>query len=435
MSREKRTHVAATVVSLALLLAMWSVPAWADLVKPPEMTTGKETPSAWAIQKIPRVSGPKMAQDEGGLLLGPVRIHGGVSVNETYTDNYFQEKNSPHSNWITTLTPFALLTLGRNRHNIEFEYRGDFERNKDYTKNNVNHHYLNGRFKLDFPGGLLLTGGHEYALRSNIATSVTDARKEYADNISSLNAVYSFADRYAIGTTYQHTFRRFDKSIYNADDLNRDDVSVAFYYRVLPKTRVFLEPGWAAVEYPERRNPSYDSKYYRFYVGVRTEATAKLAGQIKGGWLRKEYSDSRAGDDINGWGLEGNVEYMLTSKTPLNLSIFRRNDDTQLTTNQSTAFGASYDRTGFVLTARHNFTDRFHLRGNVGYELQEYHQSKGQTGPEREDKVFSASFGAEYMIWKAIFLGADYRFMDDNSNIDGTGYTENRFMVYLTLGY
>jgi hypothetical protein len=376
--------------------------------------------AAWAQFGTP---GPR------GINLGPVELHPGLAVSETYTDNFFLEPDKD-SEWITTISPSLNVHLPLRRHAFDFDYHSDIFRHVNFTNDDVEHHYLSGRFTFDFPGGLLIRVGHEWAALSNPPTFKGEDPFDYKSNVSTLESSYSFTDRYSIGLRYTHSFIRFDDTPDDFDDRDFDDVTLDLNYRILPKTTVFLRGGWAYERYPNREPISTDNHEYRVWLGARTTPAAKIVGFLGGGFSRREWVDDEAGEPIDAFTAEGDLYYDLTPRTRLGLVVARSIETTMDTTTDNVAFGSSYDLTQVTLTATHAFTRRLTAGLGAGVALREF-SGEGPPGvsivnSDRSDTQIFVDANIDYRIWRYIFLGLDYHFADNDSNVDFEDYTENR---------
>ena len=371
---------------------------------------------------------------DGGIRLGPVIVHPGVSVSETYTDNYFLEpEDQERSDWITTLTPHLDVILPFRRHSFEINYHSDIFRNAKRGEYDIEHHYAGGTLTLDFPGGLIVKAGHQFAAQSNPPTFLGDVFKKFQRHRSSLEAEYRFSDRYSVGMAYAHTIRRFDRTVFEDDDYDQDSLALDIYYKILPKTSMFVEGGWDFTRYPERGPISNDSNRYRVWMGLRTNATAKIVGILKGGWTYKVWDDEDAGDNISMFGMEGDLYYDITPRTRMSLVMFRRVNDTSTTTTENVAYGTSYTVTGGSFRLRQSIGKRLSVFGLAGAELAKYNE-EGAVGKRREDTKLYASVGGDYRLWQWLTLGFNYRYTNNDSNFNTEDFVENRVMMYLSFG-
>jgi hypothetical protein len=378
---------------------------------------------------------------QGGIRLGPVRIHPGVVVSQYFTDNYFLDPFDEEDVWVTVISPNLQVHLPLRRHSFDFDYRSDIEINSRYSDVEANHHTLGGFFNLDFPGGLIVDFGARWTRHSNRAITKGDVLKYFQDITPELNARYRFASRYSIGVRYSHTFKRFEEDMWDVDDVDRDDIAMDVSYRILPKTEVYLEGGLTLTRYPNRDFISYDSKQYRIWVGARTKPTAKIVGQLGGGWTRKswdynqDYDNRPVGDDQDIFGFEGDLYYDLSPKTRLGLTLFRRITDTQFTSTESVAFGSSFTATGGTFQLTQVFTPRFTGVATVGATRSAYDQRvEVSNRADRVDMRFRGELGLDYRLWKWLTLGINYRYLNNNSSVALEDYQENRVMGFASFG-
>jgi hypothetical protein len=395
----------------------------------------KETVSLVFLMVFLGMISPALTQAQkpafkGGIKVGPLRVHPGVDISETYTDNFFLDPDDEESDWTTLFSPNLVVDLPLRRHGFRFEYRSDFYRNLRHTDNNVDHHMVGGTLFLDFPGGLTIEAGHKWVASSNPPVIEGDEEKEFKDNISRIDVGYAFTDRYSISVQYTHTIRRFDEDIYEVDDYDEDGVSLSLYYRILPKTRVFIEGGWTRIEFPER--DVYDSNNWWVWVGARTTPAAKIVGEIKGGWSMKVWDDDVVGDDVITFGMEGNLYFDPTPRTRLTLTLYRRIQDATFTTTENVVYGSSYTSTGGKFGVRQGFGPRLEGFGSFGLEYLQFNE-KGLASEKRRDRLIEAAVGLRYRIWKWIFFGMGYEFRNKESTIEVEDYTENRFMASISI--
>jgi hypothetical protein len=373
-------------------------------------------------------------RQQGGVRLGPLVVHGGVTVTETFTDNFFLDPEHERSEWITTVAPNLAVHLPVGRHSVDLDYRSDFDLLAHRSQFDMDRHMVHPRFTLDFPGGLTVRVGNRWSVLANPPVDRFDEVKRYYNNITTVDMTYQFSDRYSVSAVYSHTLTRFDKNRFEVDDSDQDGAAVNLNYRILPKTSIFLEVGWVGTDYPHRDLFSTDNDVYRVWLGVRTKPTAKVVGSLKGGWSYKAFDDGRAGDDVSTWGIQGDLYYDLTAKTRLSLTIFRRIEDTAFTTTQNVAFGSSYNSSGGILEARQFFTPRLSTYANVGL-IHDRYNDEGLFGDKRRDRMVFAGLGVDYRLFNCLALGASYRYANNESNFDAEDYAENRIMFYAALGF
>ncbi len=377
---------------------------------------------------------PPAAEPKTGINLGPWHLEPNISLVRTYSTNYFLEAADRKGEWTTTLAPQLTLRLGKEQRKLEVHYEGQYQRNDKYTRYNVNHHIAKamGRWKGD--SGPQAELALELRHQSNPPTYLGDSRKEFDDLNPTAEVGWRFYDRYGLMLSYGHTRRRFDDERFNRDDYDQNDLTADLSWRALPKTTLFLEGGWKQTQYPERTNRNYDNRELRLWLGARTKPTALIRGEIKGGYLAKDWESQEVGEDYSTLGLQADLSYNPTKRIELALNLFRDIQDTSFSTSQSPEFGASYDRTGGSLTLTHVPRKRVTLRLYGGFENDAYNPPPGQSGVVRNDDKITAGFSLDWEIFKASYLGFSYDYTDNDSNLNENDYIEHLFQVYLALG-
>jgi hypothetical protein len=373
--------------------------------------------------------------DSPGVRVGPVRLHPGVGVSETYTSNLYLEPDEIYD-WITTISPFLEATLPFRRHEFVLNYQTDIVRHAREEDQDYEEHFVSGLFTFDFPGGLVVEAGHEWAALTNVAVSEFDNNHDYKSNVSTLDMEYQFANRWSVGVGYGHEFERFDNDFDELDDRDVDDIALRLFYRIFPKTSVFLEGGWQYERFPERDLISTDSYEYRVWGGVRTTPAAKIVGSIGGGYSKRDWVGDDAGDNVDAFTISGDLFYDLTPRTRLSLRASRSIQSTTITTTDTPVFGSSYTETLVSVGVSQAFTPRFTTSASVTYGLSEFSGEGAFADPgldDREDDRFQGELALRYRAWKYLGLGLSYRYSDNNSNFDPEDYTEHSAMFTISF--
>jgi hypothetical protein len=361
-----------------------------------------------------------------GFQLGPLKIRPGVGVAETYTDNLFLEPDGDYD-FVTTISPFLDLTLPFGRHSFEVLYQSDFIEPAHFSEYSVDHHFIDGYLNFDFPGGLVIRVGNEWMYNSNPPTFKGDYLYRYNRNTTPLEVTYSFTDRYSVGLRYAHEFVRYTKELFEVDNIDQDNVILDLNYRILPKTTVFLEGGWAYQRFPERVLVSTDNNEYHIWLGATTTPAAKIVGTLAGGYTRRVYEDDQAGGPVDGFNVKGNLYYLLTPRTRISLEVFSLFQSTYFTTTDNPIYGSTYRDTSVTLGISQAFSYRLTASASVGYGNLDFSgEGPVATVSDRQDNLYLAEASLEYKIWKYIGLGLQYNFVKDDSNVGSEDYTENR---------
>lgn len=229
--------------------------------------------------------------------------------------------------------------------------------------------------------------------------------------------------------------KEYDKDVTNVGALSSQDVEKSsatgrFLYRVAPKTRLFFEAQLAKNEYgldlsPLANDPQeLDSTDTRFSVGAKWDATAKTNGSVNVGVKEREYDvpNPAIGRDNNSngfWDISVNW-------SPLEYSTITLSSGQDFADNFAN-FGQQ-ETLSYGIRWNHKWTDRFST--TVGYRLVE-DDFKGYLNPvtntrvERNDDTDNYFVSADYAMREWLKLGAEVRYEDRKSNLNGNTTGDN----------
>lgn len=399
---------------------------------------------AQQMTTVPEVQ--KMQDLPGNIHLGPLKIHPGVSVTESYTSNIFKEEDHKRGALITTVSPGIILQLPIQRHFLQLDYHAEIiEAGRFHKQYDTDSHFVNGILNLDF-NRLTILAGDNWQSNSTPPTTKSDIRQDYLQNRAFCDVSYRLANRYKVTGFYRNTSRQFDnfRSPFDPavdprwDNYMENDMGAGLFYRFLPVTSVLFEYGFTHRNVTDRGLPDTDrdSDSHRYWLGFMWEPTAKIVGTIKGGYYERNY-DGRG--SWSGFAMEGDLKYKLTSYDTFTLKGFRTPLETSVTEAHTPGFapgryGTYYISTGGTFAYNHRFTYKISSIADVSFFNDDYRE-KGSLGKKREDDRFAAGIGALYQIqdWLALKLG--YRYTNSDSNADDESYQENLFLGTLSLTF
>lgn len=169
-------------------------------------------------------------------------------------------------------------------------------------------------------------------------------------------------------------------------------------------------------------NLDRDSNGIRIEGGLRFDLTSLLYGEIRVGYLKRDYNDPRL-RDASGVSFGADLLWNVTTLTTLRFSADRRIEESASTTtvgNRTTDFSASVD---------HELLRNLILSTGVRYVMID------PLGAEGSSDEFYANAGARLRISRQLSFRAGYRYSQRTSSVTGRDYTENRgyLTVHLTL--
>jgi len=385
----------------------------------------------------------------GNIHLGPLKIHPGVSVTESYTSNIFKEEDHKSGSFITTVSPGIVLQLPIRRHFLQIDYHADIiEAERFHKQWDTDSHFVNGILNLDF-NRLNILAGDNWKSDSTPPNNKSDIRQDYLQNRAFCDVSYRLASRYKVTGFYRNTSRQFDdfRSPFDPmvdprwDNYMENDMGIDLFYRFMPVTSVLFEYGFTRRNVTDRGLPNTDrdSDSQRYWLGFMWEPTAKIVGTIKGGYYQRKYDSGSTSKDWSGFAMEADVKYKLTSYDTFTLNGYRKPLETSVTENQTPGFapgiyGTYYISSGGTLAYTHKFTYKISGIMNAAYFNDDYTQ-KGLLGKRRKDNRAVAGALALYQIqdWMAFRLG--YQYTNNDSNADLESYQENLFFGTLSLNF
>jgi hypothetical protein len=372
----------------------------------------------------------------GNIHVGQLDIHPLLNVKEEYNDNIYDEDSGETGTAITTISPGIVFVLPFQRHLLQIDYQADIIRPSRHQNYKTDNHFAHLSLALDF-NRLNILICDNWARDSVAPDSKEDIRNDYYENIFLLETYYKLANRYKIKGFYSNEIRNFNmfhKSWQPNPELDNyieNEVGFDLFYRFLPLTSVLVEYAYTNRNNDDKGLPSTDSDSQRLWLGLTWEATAKITGTIKGGYVYRNYDGDI--DDFNGFGMKGDIKYKLTSYTTYGLEGFRRVVDTSVTQEES-AYGADYISTGGTLSLDHKLTYKISANAHVSYVNDDYRE-KGICGKKREDDRIGFGVGVNYQVQDWLGCEASYSYVDNDSNFEREDYQTNIIAGKISLTF
>ena len=372
----------------------------------------------------------------GNIHIGQLEIHPFLSVKEEYNDNIYNEDKGEAGTAITTIFPGIIFVLPFRKHLLQIDYQADIIRPSRHQNYKTDNHFAHLMLALDF-NRLDILICEKFSRDSVAPDSEKDIRNDYYENIFLLETYYQLANRYKIKGFYSNEvrdflmFHRTWQPNPELDNYIENEVGFDLFYRFLPLTSVLVEYAYTNRNNDDKKLPSTDSDSQRLWLGLTWEATAKITGTIKGGYVYRNYDGDI--DDFNGFGMKGDIKYKLTSYTTFGLEGFRRVVDTSVTQEQS-AYGADYISTGGALSLKHQLTYKISANAHVSY-VNDYYREKGIYGKKRDDDRIGLGVGVNYQVQDWLGCEASYSYVDNDSNVEIEDYQTNIIAGKISLTF
>lgn len=340
----------------------------------------------------------------------------------TYDDNILRTSDANAQNDTSlVIAPELELAgiLGKQRFAVT--YNGEYAKYQDNTD-------------VDYVDHSLLIQGdfeHSYRFTSGFDVQYKDKHEDFGDLNTIFDGLTEF-NRYTekqlngkLAYGRQDSFgqlvlrlgrndREYDNNQQEYRSFDRDLASLAFYYRVAPRTRLLAEVVHQDYSYnPESGIIDLDNEYLRYQVGVEWALTNQLEGTIKVGYQDRNYALDTL-QDIDGLAYEVDLVWTPNTYTTFGITATRQSIDSSL---ESTG---GFLRTSYGLNLIHGFTERTKFNGQIGYSKDEL-----ASGLSRQDTRHYAKLGLLHDLLTWVEIGANLSFEDRQSTLELAEYEVN----------
>jgi polysaccharide biosynthesis protein VpsM len=380
--------------------------------------------------------------EEGGVTVDSLVLHPHIGVAQMYTDNVFRTDANRQSDWFTTLAPGIQAQLPvAGRHMLVMDYRTNIQYYQRTPSNDVQDQTASGRFRFDFPGGLIIDLQGEHKLGHDPRGSAVDTQalevNKWTANGAVAQAEYRGAQSGAILRAQTIRWNYFNNNQGIIRDRRTNLASLTFLRGVGAET--FALANFGVIQEGYDQNTNLDNAVYMANAGIRWQATALTSGEILAGYQHIKFTHAevnqtgvlslfqRDRDSFDNFFLAGNLAWTPTSTIFVGLQAYR-------TIQQTPVAGTNFFiATGVNLSIIHQWTDRLALTVNLGYENNDFSGAAEIAGGsvKRSDNLKNAAVGWTYRAVK--WLGASFQYVleDRSSDIEAFSYRANTFTLTL----
>jgi polysaccharide biosynthesis protein VpsM len=365
-----------------------------------------------------------MAQEAGFYAVVDSRL--------SYEDNILREADA-NADSDTSLVVAPELTiagiLGKQR--FSAVYKGEYAKYSDFSDVNYTDHDV--RLRADFD--------HSNRFTSRFDLVYQDKHEDFGDLstvYANLNEFNRYTDKGIFGRLVYGRLDSFGQLVFSLSNNNRDydnnnqqfrsyerdSASLAFYYRIAPRTRLLAELVYQDYGY----NPSsgfldLDNKYKVYQAGVEWAFTNQLEGTVKVGYQDRNYRLDTL-RDINGLAYEASIDYTPNTYTKINLAARRESIDSSLET------AGGFLRTSYGAGVEHRLTELTKLEAQITYAKDELVFSAN-----RQDKRLGGKVGLSYSLLSWVELGVNYSYEERDSTLDAADYKANSFNLTAKVSF
>ena len=209
-------------------------------------------------------------------------------------------------------------------------------------------------------------------------------------------------------------------------DRSDDSYSGYLFFQTTPKTAVFVQGEYIAIDYDEES--TIDTRHNNYYLGIQMQTSTNTRGRFKVGYGQQD-SGAADSDDLF---VEAQLDYFFTPKTSISLQGTRR----ILETDQIGASRILSHR--MLLGYRQRMTARWSNDAELFFNRNEYEGTVSignriASGYFHDEYGGRASLGFSPLAWMNLRLGYEYRERD--SNFDSEDYRSNTVFLQAAAAF
>jgi hypothetical protein len=307
------------------------------------------------------------------------------------------------------------------KHSFSATYNGEYAKYSDFSDVDYDDHDVSLRANFD----------HSNNLTSSFDVIYIDNHENLADldgTFNNLTEFNHFTESQLNGSiVYGRTEsfgqlilglgradRDYDNNSQESRSYEKDLASLAFYYRIAPRTRLLAEVVYEDYKYsPAVGSTDLANDYTRYQLGVEWQLTNQLEGTVKVGYQDRDYI-LEALRDVDGLVFEANIDYKPNTFTDINLTGRRESIDSSIETS------GAFLRTSYAIDIKHGLTELLSVEGGMGYAKDELVFTA-----DRQDNRYNVMLGLDYALLNWVNVGVNYGYDQRTSTIDTAEYKSN----------
>ena len=377
--------------------------------------------------------------DRGGFKLiedSSIMLHGAVKGEMIFDDNIYLAPNDKKSDWIRVIAPSVGIEIPIKDSVLSADYEMKHYNHNSYSGENHTDHRVRVLGEINLTD-YVISIKDTYRRFTDRAANEDSDRIKQQDNIARVG-ISSERNKLGFDVGYTNKIKDYitDQTIfgglkYDDKDYVEHMIDFQLIYRILPKTSIIAEADIGTIRYNSDLVPNSD--YLETLLGVKGELTNKVTGNIKGGyrWQNYKSSDFVVRKNFDNFVARGGIEFRMTDRDLLNLSIERANYES--TYRDMNYYESNYARLGYT----HRFGNKVSLNSYGFYQYNRYPEKTTEDGvnARRHDKLFGGGAGLRYDIQKWCSLEAKYDYRERDSKFSKYDYKNNMVTFTATIGF
>jgi len=361
-----------------------------------------------------------------------VKLNAGVTLTEQFTDSVFLTSNDRRSDFVTTFSPWASLSMEAGDFKLDLEASAEVGRYSSNSSENYEDFALGAEARYRLRDGLFAFGGLDYAWDHEERNSPDDVNGLEPTDFREASGYFGIG-----GTFDERSFRlgvnlrdiNFDDTpaaggaIINNDDRDRLQTEIGGRLGVRRTTNgeVFVQGIYNQREYDSVMDDlgfQRDSQGIQAAIGY-TGRMGDLSGEVLVGVLNQSYDDARF-ETVTTPVIGADLTWRASPNTRVTGEIER-------TIEETTISGASsYVSTTAGARIRHRVAQNMSIASYFFLTENDYQ------GIGRTDHLTETGVGLRYYINPKVYVDADYAFRQRLSDVAGAEFDEHR--IYLGVG-
>ncbi len=354
----------------------------------------------------------------GGFFVDPRLV-----VTERYDDNIFSTRNDKTRDFVTVVAPSVTAELDTERHALSFEAGAELGRYAEFDDEDYEDWYVGGDGRIDLAPGTFLFGGIRHDADHEERESPDDVAGAEPTEFTSTRAYAGAAiraDRLRVRVGATAVRLDFDDvpagggAMINNDDRDRDTYEIGgrMTYLAAPGLQPFVQ-GLADVRrYEDGRDDfgfNRDSAGFTAAAGLGLGFAGGVELELLAGIAQQNYED-RALEDVTVPDVGATLLWPVGPDTTVEASLDRTIEETTI------PLASAYVRTAGNVRLEHRLRADLNATATLNYSSNDYR------GIRRTDHVVSGGLALRHYLTPLIFLGADYAFVQRDSNVPGADY-------------
>jgi hypothetical protein len=394
--------------AIALVVGMAPVWASAQSIRP-----------SYSYPAPPGDSGPAAVRLGGS----PFYVAPFVGFGAGHDDNVLLAPSNTIKSPIYIVSPGFTIDARSAQTVFKAGYQGNFGWYTDSSQDDYANHFVTSSFDAAFDRRNFVRLGLDYTQamepRGSTDRPISSEPDEY--RLTRPSFIYAFGAPGARGRVEafgDFQDRRYinNRQFTAAGDRETRMLGGALYVRLAPVTYALVEARGSEIRYDQPSLSDADER--RYFVGLAWDAGAATTGSLKFGRLERNPVDSSVEDySTNAW--EAAVSWAPRTYSKFDLVASR-------STNEATGLGNFIVTDSYGLTWTHDWSSFW----TTGVDLR-YLKDKYEGFPRKDDTI-SLGLKVGYRFRRWLTFGAEYNYIERDSNFDTSDYERNRYFLTAT---